>query len=121
MSHSVTYAELHSADVPSSTDFYRRLFGWKSNQTDTPMGPYISLDGDDGPIGGVFNRPDGGDRPHWLVYISTDDLEASVASAVELGAKVRVEPAVVPDQGSYAILDDPQGAVFALWQALGSE
>ena len=52
----------------------------------------------------------------WLVYIKVDNLEGSVARAEELGAKVLMGKTPVPEMGTFAVLMDPQGAAFAIWE-----
>ena len=51
---------------------------------------------------------------YWLVYFGSDDLEADVAKAGELGGNQLVEPMDI-GPGRIAVLQDPQGAVFALY------
>jgi predicted enzyme related to lactoylglutathione lyase len=55
-----------------------------------------------------------GAPPHWLAYISAPDVDATAKHAQELGATTLMEPTSVPGVGRFAILKDPQGAVFAL-------
>jgi predicted enzyme related to lactoylglutathione lyase len=50
---------------------------------------------------------------HWLVYFASDDTDASVAKVSEAGGKVMVPPTDIPP-GRFAIVSDPQGAIFAL-------
>ena len=52
--------------------------------------------------------------PHWLSYIGTPDVDATVRQAVELGGKVIVPAYNVPNVGRMAHLQDPQGAFFAV-------
>jgi predicted enzyme related to lactoylglutathione lyase len=54
-------------------------------------------------------------QPNWLAYFGTGDLGATRAGAQELGGSVRVEQIDVP-AGSFSVLADPHGAVFAVWQ-----
>ena len=52
--------------------------------------------------------------PHWLSYIGTADVDATVRQAVELGGKVATPAYDVPGVGRMAVLHDPQGAMFAV-------
>jgi len=54
--------------------------------------------------------------PHWLVYIGTQDVDATTARAKELGATVFVEPTDIPNMGRFSVLQDPAGAAFGLFQ-----
>jgi predicted enzyme related to lactoylglutathione lyase len=51
---------------------------------------------------------------YWLPYFAVDDAEASVGKARSLGATVIVPPMDIPNVGRFAVLQDPQGAAFAL-------
>jgi hypothetical protein len=57
-----------------------------------------------------------GAPPTWLSYVSVDDAEAVVVRAEELGGRLVDDVVDVIDAGRMAVLADPQGAVFALWQ-----
>jgi hypothetical protein len=57
-----------------------------------------------------------GGRPNWLSYIGTPDLESTVRQAESLGAKILKPAEGVPAVGRWVVLQDPQGAVFAILQ-----
>ena len=52
--------------------------------------------------------------PNWLPYFAVEDCDASAAKAQALGGGTVVAPTDVPEVGRFAILRDPQGAVFAI-------
>jgi predicted enzyme related to lactoylglutathione lyase len=52
----------------------------------------------------------------WLVYFGTPDVDADVRKATDLGASVIAGPTDIPGTGRFAVLIDPQGAAFALFQ-----
>ena len=52
----------------------------------------------------------------WLVYFGAADVDADVKKAADLGASVIAGPADIPGTGRFAVLIDPQGAAFALFQ-----
>jgi uncharacterized protein len=52
--------------------------------------------------------------PHWQPYVGVSDPDATVAKAGELGGRTLVEPMDVPQVGRFAVLQDPQGAVFGI-------
>jgi predicted enzyme related to lactoylglutathione lyase len=58
--------------------------------------------------------------PMWLNYILVEDLDTYVAKATGLGASIIMDRVDLP-MGSFAVIADPQGAVFAFWQASGEE
>ncbi|MCP4897433.1 MAG: VOC family protein [bacterium] len=56
-----------------------------------------------------------GAPPNWLAYICVSDVSAIADKAKGLGAKILHEPTDIPDAGCFAVLQDPQGAVFAVY------
>ena len=77
---------------------------------------YTVFNNEDKGVGGMFQiTPEMGPiPPHWMVYFATDDCDATVQKASQLGASV-IRPAEdIPGVGRFAILADPQGAAFAL-------
>ena len=94
--------------------------------------PYVmwTTDGTpQGSIGGVIPLPEGakkaGAPPHWLPYVGSSDIDATVSEAQKLGGRVIVPLTEIPTVGRFAVLSDPQGAVFAVFapaeQAPGHE
>jgi predicted enzyme related to lactoylglutathione lyase len=115
----IAWNELHTKDRDKAEAFYNTLFGWTS--TPVEMGPeytyHLLNRADNGEwFGGAHQQgPDETDQPtYWLVSLGTDDVDKATAKATELGATVIVEPADIPGTGRFAILSDPQGAVFGM-------
>lgn len=50
---------------------------------------------------------------HWIAYIGCDDTDATCAKATELGGKVCVPPTDIPGIGRFAVVEDPNGAIFS--------
>ncbi|GAA1976528.1 VOC family protein [Catenulispora subtropica] len=112
----VCWVELATRDVPSANAFYQTVFGWSISDDEYP---HLSVD--DRQFGGVQdldkNRMPADVPPHWLLYFKTEDAAASAAKATELGAEVLKGPFELPGTGHFVVVRDPQGAVFALYQA----
>lgn len=115
------WAELATTDQPAAVAFYRGLFGWDVN--DQPIGPaevysMFRLRGRD--VAAAYTmRPEerqGGAPPHWNLYISVTDADDAVRRAERLGATVLAPPFDVMNSGRMAVLQDPSGAVFHLWE-----
>jgi predicted enzyme related to lactoylglutathione lyase len=110
--------ELLTTDPEGAKGFYGEVLGWKTQ----PFGDngYQMWVGAQGPLGGVMQLPDAakkmGAPPHWMAQIEVADLDETLAKARALGAKVYVEPEHVPTVGRFAVMGDPQGAVFAAFQ-----
>jgi hypothetical protein len=81
---------------------------------------YLHIKNGDKFIGGIppaaHRNPNA--PPHWLLYFFVEDCDASAAKAKELGAKLHMEPMTMEGVGRMAIVADPQGAVFALFQPM---
>jgi len=54
-----------------------------------------------------------------MAYVGVDDIDASTKKAQSLGAKVLQDVMKVGDYGWMSIIQDPTGAVIAMWKAAG--
>jgi predicted enzyme related to lactoylglutathione lyase len=108
------WADLGTADPDSAAAFYGALFGWQTERG--PVDPYsmFALGGRN--VAGLYRPPADQPPPGWLSYVSVQDADATAARARELGGQVLLEPHGV-GVGRGAFLQDPQGAVFGVWQA----
>jgi predicted enzyme related to lactoylglutathione lyase len=110
-----TWSELSTSDLEKSKKFYSTVFGWDWGGADEYSEAVVS----GRTIAGVMpRRPDmPADIPdNWLVYFGTDDVDADVKRAEDLGATVAVEPMDIPGTGRFAVLMDPESGVFALFK-----
>jgi predicted enzyme related to lactoylglutathione lyase len=114
--------ELATTDQTAAKHFYQSLFGWSVN--DSPMGPneFYSMFGLEGRnVAATYTmRPEQraqGVPPNWLLYVAVDNADAAAKRATELGATVLAPPFDVMEYGRMAVIQDPTGAVFAVWQA----
>jgi uncharacterized protein len=109
----LSWNELASPDPDASAEFYRELFGWKIEQFEGMEMPYLGIQNADGHGNGGI-RPAMENEPcYWLVYFGAEDAEAGAAKASELGATSLAQMDI--GVGKIAVLQDPQGAVFALY------
>jgi len=107
--------DLMTTEPAKAVEFYTKVVGWGTTQWEGPS-PYTMWTNASLPIGGVMQLPpEAGAPPHWLAYISSPDVDATAQQAESLGAKVLVAPNDVPTVGRFAVLSDPQGAVFAIF------
>jgi uncharacterized protein len=107
--------ECLTPDIPAATAFYAEVLGMGSETTDMEGGSYTVLTNAEGrQIGGAMNPPMEGIPPHWSVYFNVEDVDATVARAVELGGRVVAPAFDVAGVGRMAVLADPQGATFNL-------
>jgi predicted enzyme related to lactoylglutathione lyase len=113
----LTWADLVTPDPDAAARFYGEWLGWTVEEIPDAQGYRVIRNGDR-PNGGMLPlRPElmGPDvPPNWMPYFGTEDLGAARARAGELGGRTLVGPIDVP-AGGFAVVADPQGAVFALW------
>lgn len=108
--------ELYTPDPKAAGDFYSRLFGWTREAMPLPTGQeYTIFKKGDAQVAGMMELPkEWKVPPHWLVYFAVDDSDRTVRKASGMGAKVMMPPTDIPNVGRFAILNDPQGADFAV-------
>jgi predicted enzyme related to lactoylglutathione lyase len=111
----LSWNELATRDLEAAARFYSELFEWKVQPFEAMQMPYMTIQNSDGHGNGGIRPvapPDA--PPHWLVYFGADDIDATMGSARELGGQTLMEPFDI-GIGKVAALQDPQGAVFALY------
>jgi len=115
MPHAVTKFQIASAQPDVTAAFYAGLFGWRTD-ANNPMG-YREIDtgSDAGIQGGIWPAPPQA-ASFVQLFIQSDDVEASAKRAQELGARVIVPPAALPEGDRMAVLSDPTGLAFAIWK-----
>ncbi|HKF51170.1 MAG TPA: VOC family protein [Candidatus Acidoferrales bacterium] len=119
---SFCWIELGTSDQGAAKEFYGGLFGWAPD--DNPMGPdefYTIFKIDGRQAGAAYTlrkeEREHGVPPHWNLYVATESADATAKRAEELGAKVLAPPFDVFDAGRMAVIQDPTGAAFCLWEA----
>jgi predicted enzyme related to lactoylglutathione lyase len=113
------WADLGTSDAAAAKRFYTALFGWTAE--DRSMGPdaaYTMLTLSGRAVAALYPQepaPVSG-SPSWLSYISVASANDSAGRARDLGGSVLIEPFDVLDVGRMCLVQDPAGAVVALWQ-----
>jgi uncharacterized protein len=118
---SFSWVELATNDAKAGVAFYRALFDWDVTEHDMgPSGTYsiFTMRGLDVAAGSGQHPEERklGVPPHWNLYVSVDNADEAAARATSLGGKVLDQPFDVMEQGRMAIIQDPTGAVFQVWQ-----
>jgi predicted enzyme related to lactoylglutathione lyase len=113
------WIDLGTPDQDAAGEFYGRLFGWELHEDENAeeTGGYRTAQIAGRAVGGVMKLMQEGQPPAWLTHFATDDADATVERAREAGGSVIVEPMTVLDYGRMAVLADPTGAAFGIWQA----
>ena len=109
--------ELHTRTYDASVDFYRSVFGWKTQvASDEPDFRYTTMDGGDDQLAGVMDAtaflPDGA-PPSWMVYFAISDADATLSEIVALGGAVVIAAEDSP-YGRLATAADATGARFRI-------
>lgn len=121
----VVHFEIYARDAGKLASFYSSLFDWTIEAMPGMDYHYVKTTDTDekgmatqpGAInGGLVVRPAGYEDPGWINYVNVDSLDASVKRAQDLGARVMKPRAAVPGMGWFAMLVDPQGNSFAMWE-----
>ena len=110
-----SWNELLTSDMDGARTFYTQLFGWEA--VPMPGGvPYTLFQKGGIMAGGMMALPMPGVPPHWLAYVTVESADASAARIAELGGKICKPPFDIPNVGRIAIVQDPQGAFFGIFQ-----
>lgn len=111
------WADLWTGDVEGSRRFYSQLFGWTALEPSSEFGGYWMFERDGAPTaGGMGSMGDVAADNTWKPYFSTDDIDSTLKRAEAAGADVIGGAMPVADLGAQAVLTDPTGATFGLWQ-----
>ena len=123
--HSIVHVEIPAHDLESAGKFYADLFGWKMQSM--PEFNYMTFEAAPGPGGGFVEVGDEtsdaspvsykpGDV---LVYVSTDDIDATLAQVEALGGRPVLPKTEIPDVGWFGIFTDPTGNRIGLYTDMG--
>ena len=118
----IAWADITVDNASPLRDFYSAVLGLEVEEM--TMEDYsdftLKLPGSGEPVAGVCHArgQNSGLPPVWLLYFSVPNVSAAVTAAQERGATILVGPSADSEgSGGYAVLRDPQGAPFALYQA----
>jgi uncharacterized protein len=114
------WADLSTPDPNRAKTFYSGLFGWKIAAGENDPSGYLHIANGEDFIGGIPPTAHRNEKmpPHWLLYFLTSSCDATAAKAKQLGARFHLEPTTMEHVGRMAVLADPQGAVFAIFQPM---
>ncbi|MEW6654706.1 MAG: VOC family protein [Bacteroidota bacterium] len=113
----------HDLTVPNAEqvrDFYSQVVGWKFELVSMgEYSDYIMLTQDSKiHTGGICHAlgTNANIPPQWLIYINVANIDHSIASCIKLGGKILAEPKSYAGMGRYCVIQDPAGAVSALFE-----
>jgi predicted enzyme related to lactoylglutathione lyase len=119
--HAIVHLDIPTTNTAESAQFYGDVFGWPvKHDTDYD---YWMFRGEGGPGGGFVvagnaNAAMGGDYKigQVLIYINTDDIDASMAEVEAHGGKRLGDTVEMGENGGYAFFADPAGNVIGLYR-----
>jgi uncharacterized protein len=118
----IVWHDLISYDRPASVAFFTKLMGWKTRGEDPATADYVHfLNGDRDLAGAPKREKDPHTPPHWLTYVTVDDVAASSERVKRLGGQVFVPPMHIERVGTFSVIADPTGGVLALFRQDASE
>jgi len=122
----VVWRELICPDVGRARAFYGELFGWSFEERRSTTEPapgnkvsiaYTMIKNADASIGGMLTLPEPGPPPHWMSYVSVEDVDAVTARATAQGGTVIHGPVDLPGTGRFSILKDPTRAAITAFHS----
>ncbi|MBS7696104.1 MULTISPECIES: VOC family protein [unclassified Chelatococcus] len=117
--------ELATSDKGAAEAFYKSVVGWTMQDSGMVDFPYTILHVGEQPIGGLMTLPqdacDAGAKPGWMGYIGVEDVDAKADAVAKAGGKIYRAPEDIPEVGRFAVVADPQGAVFTLFKGQGED
>ncbi len=114
------WVDSNQPDPERATAFYGGLFGWEFEDVmpEGSGGSYLIGRIRGGDVAAIGSSPEGAPpAATWNTYIWVDSADDAAAKARAAGGAVVAEPFDVMDAGRTAVLSDPEGAVFSVWQA----
>ncbi len=115
MANRVVHWEVMGRNGKALRDFYSRMFDWEFN-TDAP-GDYGVVRAPEGGIGGGVGSTPEGTEGVVTFYVETDDVDAHLRRAEELGGKVFMPKTEVMEGLTIGLFTDPEGHVIGLVKA----
>jgi predicted enzyme related to lactoylglutathione lyase len=106
--------ELVTSDLDAAEKFYSSVIGWKMKDAGVQGMRYTLVSAGETQIAGMMTQP--GAPPGWLGYIAVADVDRDAARIKQAGGAIYREPQDIPNIGRFAVVADPQGAVFVIFK-----
>ena len=120
--HQFCWADLATLDDARAAAFYVELFGWAERRRFVAGGRFSTLETQDAALASLYQLArqeiELGVPAHWIPYVSTPYLEATLVKAQQLGGKVIIPPHEFARLARISVITDPTGALIGLWQGI---
>jgi predicted enzyme related to lactoylglutathione lyase len=116
---SFCWIELATTDAGAAKNFYMTFFHWTVRKNDMgEMGIYYIFQKDGRDCAAMYQMgpQQQGMPPNWMSYISVASADAAADKARSIGGNVVMGPFDVNEHGRMAVISDPQGAMFSVWE-----
>jgi len=115
------WIETLQPDPRAAARFYRELLGWQVDEP-APMpagmaGEYLTARLDGRLVAGIGQAPAGTPSALWTSYVAVERIEAALARVAAADGSAIAGPLEAGAAGRGAIVADPDGVAFGLWQA----
>ncbi|WP_251095691.1 VOC family protein [Streptomyces sp. Caat 7-52] len=110
------WIDVGSPDVDGAAAFYGALFGWRFRSAGPDAGGYGFFQLAGKTVAGGMRTGPGQRPPSWTVYFRSADARATAEAAEQAHGSVLCRPVDVMGQGRMAVLADPAGVAFGIWQ-----
>jgi len=114
MGNPLVHFEFAGDDPEALAEFYRSMFDWKVEQWGEGEMQYWMIETGSEPGGGLMARQQPGQST--LMYFDVASIEEYAKKAEALGGKVLAPKVAVADMGWFALIADPQGNTFGIWE-----
>lgn len=110
------WCELNTRDADEAGVFYSDIIGWRREVKPAGDTSYTTFFLGERRVSGMLQMSEawGEASSHWMLYFQVDDCDASAALAERLGGAILFAPCDIPPVGRFAVVRDPQGAVFSI-------
>ncbi|GAB4419711.1 MAG: hypothetical protein Kow002_07550 [Anaerolineales bacterium] len=112
----IVHIEIPAADVAKAAQFYKDLFDWKIQSF--PEMNYTMWDAGEGSAGGFSQLGEEVKPGDVLIYVNSEDIEADLKKAEELGGTILTPKSEIPDTGWFGMFKDPTGNAIALYTSM---
>jgi len=115
----IVHIEIPTRNAKASANFYQQLFGWHMERVEEM--DYTMWDPHEGPGGGFSNVDENTQPGDVMIYVNSENIEADLKKAVELGGVIVQEKMEIPATGWFGIFKDPTGNSIALYTSMNPE
>jgi uncharacterized protein len=121
--NSFVWYDVMTSDIKAAESFYTKVIGWTAKDAGMPVGGYTIFSVGASAVGGLMpitlEAAAMGAKPCWTGYIGVSDVDAYAQRVKAEGGTVHRPPEDIPGVGRFAVMADPQGAVFILFKGNG--